>query len=236
MREKQSKKIAVLLLLVLAAAYSLLVFIWKHPSSFNLVQWTGYGFTLFAFVMAAVSFGIAGTGKRQLPFDSSYRMLTLLYLGIQFVVGGIFLVFGGIPLRLAFILQLIVAVAYLLIILLAKEVTVDGDAELLKRRDQTGQWRQWTATVRAIAEALREDEIRQQATLLIDFMEYDCNPIFPDSVLATQWEAKWKVTLNALYEAAVTQAQNQDMAKIRALLDDAKTRLVERNGLVRASY
>ena len=95
-----------------AVMYSIILFLVKPD--FDLAAWVLYGMTMLAFLLfgiQAVASSHTGSG---IAMDTTLGIVTAIYLGLQFVFGGIIcMCLKGLPLTPVIILELLLLTVYL---------------------------------------------------------------------------------------------------------------------------
>ncbi len=156
---------------VIAAVYSAVVFLAK--ANWDISAWILYGFTMVAFLLAAVQFITASRSGSGLVLDAALGVVTLVYLGLQFILGGIVCMsLSNLPATPVVIFECILLAAYLVIAFKVYGAQSHSAAQDYNDRKAVQKVRLWESDILGMADQTADSELRQALKKLAEEIHY----------------------------------------------------------------
>lgn len=207
----------------IAAVYSIIVFAVKKPlSTSNLI---GYGFTMLAFLIALIQFAFVGHGggKEYPMFTPARSRITLVYLLVQFIFGGIIGVFFfDFPEILFLILEIVILVAYLIPALILHSSMSNVRQQDEEDQSHVSNIRMMTSRVAAIRRTVEDPELRTKMEKLEETIRYS-DPVSNPALTGT--DERIRNNLAILQE----ELEEGDLEKASSRIDRIINMVQERN-------
>lgn len=156
---------------LIAAVYSVIVFLVK--STWDAAAWILYGFTMAAFLLTAVQCIAVSRSGAGLVLDTALGVVTLIYCGVQFILGGVIgMCLSGIPATPVIVCELVILAAYLLAAFLMYGAQSHSAAQDHNDRQAVQRMRLLESDVQGMAEAAANPEWKQALRKLAEEIHY----------------------------------------------------------------
>ena len=171
MNKNVSKTWVVVIVLFIAAIYSILLFALKKD--FTLTNWIGYGFTILSFLILMATVFAEGKGAREYPVFSRSRIkMAAFYVLIQLIFGGILAMIFDIPDIIVIIVCAVLLTAAIVLIFV-----IDTTTSYIRRQDEVDHdnvsWiRLRTTEMESITRMISDPAIAEKAKKLSELIKY----------------------------------------------------------------
>lgn len=167
MKKEKSGFLHTMMSLVIAAVYSLILFLVKK--NFSIASWIAYGFTITAFFLMIVDHNT----KRNVLFSIPRSCVTMGYCVLQFFIGGVLLMcFDGLNPVGVLIGETLLLAVYLLLAfgLLGAESVVEAQDDYAETKIQT--IRMMQADLQVISCGTQDEELKKEILALMERIKY----------------------------------------------------------------
>lgn len=218
---KKTKLLWIVLDLIFLVIFNVIFFV-AGGTEHNTSVWISYGFIHFAYLMLLLTPLLIRKGRSSAVFGFSLYSISGVYFLIEFVTGIVFIIVSPENIKVAFLIQLIFAGLYgiiLLSYLIANEHTADAEE---KRQNQVAYVKDASVKLKVLLGQISDKDVKKKVEGVFDAIY--SSPVKSHPSLA-QNEENILLSINAL-EAAVS-ADNKD--GIISLTDSLLSMINERN-------
>lgn len=210
-----------------ALLYSVLLFVLKKSMSTS--NWIAYGFTIIAFLIQILSYGIREESTKAFPFFSILsNKICLVYFAVQFLVGGII----SMVLSVSSITMFVVGIVILLLYIISALIIKSGTSSI-KEIDEfdyqnVARCRKMVAEMQTCEKLLYGSPLSKKVNKLREEIMYS-DPVTDTSINGMDKRIENNILL--LRE----EAEDREFEKVEKRLDKLDLLISERKALVMAS-
>lgn len=197
----------------------------EHPTS----VWISYGFIHFSYLMVLITPVLTGKSSSAAVFGFSLYSISSGYFLIEFVVGLVFIVLRSESLKVALVVQIIVAAIYgvlLLSHLIANENTASS---VKKREDEVAYMKTAAARVKGLMGKVKDKKARKEIERAYDMLHSSPTKTSPT---VRYLESEITEQIGALEDAV----QSENIDKIIKAANGIVSNAEERNAKLRLSH
>lgn len=178
MKKSHSGLWTALAVILAAAVYSAVVFLSKK--TWDMAAWILYGFTMVAFLLTAVQLCAPSRSGSGVVMDTALGIVTLVYLGIQLVFGGIVcLCFNGLSVTPVFVLEILLLAAYLVFAFLMFSAQSHSAAQDVNDRNAVMKLRALENTVHGMEDQVADPALRKALGRLAEEIHFSDTASLP---------------------------------------------------------
>jgi len=213
-----------ILVLFLAAVYSVVLYILLDGFHFNRIQWIGYVFTMLAFLILFLRLTFSSGHEKESPvLDSMGIILTVVYFIVQIVFGNLALIFStGFSEKAATVVEIVILAVYIAISLIMTAQKSAGIRVDEKQQGNSLTLRDLTSDARIIAQKLPEGAAKEAAKSLAEELTYSASG---KNGKVTETDIRIKNNLQLLSEEADMESEEMLLKRIEKI----RMLVVERN-------
>lgn len=153
-----------------AVIYSVVLFLLKKD--FDLSSWILYGATMIAFLLVGVQAISIGTGSERIFFNA-FNIFTVVYFSVQFLIGGVMLMFfHGLPVTPVLVGEILLLAAYLVFVILRKAAVKNSSGQENTEQRAVQKLRTMESNVRFLIDRQKDPEIKKALESLAEEIHY----------------------------------------------------------------
>ena len=165
-------------LFFIAAVYSVILFLVKP--SFDASAWMLYAATMIAFLLTGLQLLVTSGSGSAIVMDTLFQAVTAVYLGLQFIVGGVLcMFFSDLPLTPVVICEIILLAAYLVAAFLMYVPQISNAAQERADRNAVQKKLLWENDVLGMMEEASDPAIKKALKDLAETIHFSDTASLP---------------------------------------------------------